>query len=121
MAIAFAVQSAAARSGFPSPSKSPAAMGCPALVLVTGSGGENVPWPAPRKISTVGLDRTVTAKSGMPSRLKSAMAIDVGRVPAENPAAVLISHEATAGRAVIPTRVMSKDIFTNDRQRACMD
>ena len=77
-----------ARSGKPSSLKSPTAMGPGSTFSLTGFGGAtNVPSPWPRKISTPGIETlfcplVTTARSALPSPLKSAAKIYWFRTPA---------------------------------------
>jgi hypothetical protein len=74
---------ATAKSGFPSPLKSPTAIALGALpVEGDDATGVNVPSPLPRRIVTLLLEVFTTAKSNFQSPLKSPTAIDLGEFPA---------------------------------------
>src|SRR5437870_2254994 len=75
---------ATTRSGFPSRLKSPTATASGATPETTGEpgGSVNAPLPLPNSIVTLSENLFATARSGLPSRLKSPTAAKVGARPA---------------------------------------
>src|SRR5437867_1343881 len=71
------------RSGFPSRLKSPTAMDWGLFSTPTGEPAAwvNAPEPLPSRIVTVFEPPFVTARSAVPSRLKSPTAVDEGKNP----------------------------------------
>src|SRR2546423_7279946 len=74
----------AAKSGLPSLLKSPTTTDLGDWPTVTGEPGAGVkpPMPSPRRIVTLFEEVFTTAKSGLVSRLKSALTIWLGASPA---------------------------------------
>src|SRR5205085_2109509 len=79
LSLMFAVE----RSGLPSRLKSPTATEMGKLPTATGEleGCENPPLPFPSRIVTVLALKFAVARSGVPSRLKSPTATDLGLLP----------------------------------------
>lgn len=75
-------QFATARSGFPSPFRSPMAMECGLVPTAKFVAAPNEPVPVPRRMETSLPNSFATARSGLPSPFKSLMATENGPTPA---------------------------------------